>query len=335
LSSRVITEEEKAEWVELYKGGLCCREIAIRRGYTKKMVEKTIRELNLTRSKSEIGILKGPKYLRYHSTWIELYKGGRDCNDIASEYNCDASRVRNVVRNAGVMRSKSDYIKLWRKDVVYTEDRQGYHMFDAIDSELSAYWLGFIYADGNITRDMRTLRIGLGVKDSGHLEKFAGILGIECRIKSNTLGQSICTCLAHSTHIVKTLDSIGVHCGKSYIDSAEVFNYVPDNLMCHFIRGIFDGDGSVGIHNNHRYITYHFNIVGVKSAMSRIRDIFFSNAGTNIGNISFHSNSYIIGWGGRRDMIKLRNYLYKDSTIYLERKRDIFYNIPEVNRWGK
>ena len=46
------------------------------------------------------------------------------------------------------------------------------HIFDNIDNEEKAYWLGFIVADGYLNLDKHMLRIKLGNKDKRHLIKF-------------------------------------------------------------------------------------------------------------------------------------------------------------------
>ena len=44
------------------------------------------------------------------------------------------------------------------------------HIFDNIDNEEKAYWLGFIVADGYLNLDKHMLRIKLGNKDKQHLK---------------------------------------------------------------------------------------------------------------------------------------------------------------------
>lgn len=51
------------------------------------------------------------------------------------------------------------------------------HIFDNIDNEEKAYWLGFILADGYLNLDKHMLRIKLGNKDKQHLIKFIKFIG--------------------------------------------------------------------------------------------------------------------------------------------------------------
>jgi hypothetical protein len=41
-----------------------------------------------------------------------------------------------------------------------------------MDSEEQFYWLGFLYADGNISHTGNRLEVRLSIKDIEHLEKF-------------------------------------------------------------------------------------------------------------------------------------------------------------------
>ena len=54
---------------------------------------------------------------------------------------------------------------------------QNRHIFDKINSQEKAYWLGFILADGYLNVDKHMLRIKLGDKDKHHLEKFIQFIG--------------------------------------------------------------------------------------------------------------------------------------------------------------
>ena len=57
------------------------------------------------------------------------------------------------------------------------------NVFDVIDTEEKAYWLGFMYADGNISSEGHRLEMNLGIKDVDHMEKFRKFLNLETEIK--------------------------------------------------------------------------------------------------------------------------------------------------------
>ena len=64
-------------------------------------------------------------------------------------------------------------------------------MFDSIDTEEKAYWLGFIYADGNImtvTKKIQTYTLNITLKNSDieHLHKFNTFMSGTVNIRQNT-----------------------------------------------------------------------------------------------------------------------------------------------------
>ena len=52
--------------------------------------------------------------------------------------------------------------------------KPGATFFDDVDSEQKAYWLGFLYADGCLLQDGRTISIGY-MKGMGHIFRFSPI----------------------------------------------------------------------------------------------------------------------------------------------------------------
>ena len=55
------------------------------------------------------------------------------------------------------------------------------HIFDNIDTEEKAYWLGFLYADGYVSEFNSTIELSLEEKDLQHLERFRSFLGLESK----------------------------------------------------------------------------------------------------------------------------------------------------------
>ena len=56
-------------------------------------------------------------------------------------------------------------------------------VFEKIDTEEKAYWLGFLYADGYINEKRKFVDIGLKRSDRGHLEKFRQFLESDVPIR--------------------------------------------------------------------------------------------------------------------------------------------------------
>lgn len=125
--------------------------------------------------------------------------------------------------------------------------------FENIDTEEKAYWLGFIYADGYITSKRkqcnRKLGISLSIKDINHLEKFNNSIDGDAPIhtyeqKSGySVGNCYCRVVYQSKKLTDDLIRQGVVENKTNILSAP--NLHSDDLVLAFVRGYFDGDGSV------------------------------------------------------------------------------------------
>ena len=103
------------------------------------------------------------------------------------------------------------------------------NFFDELN-EKSAYWLGFLYADGGVRmKNGRSgeLRLKLKETDKGHIQKFLVDLGSNTPLKcgiSKTDNAKFCYVLINSNHIVKKLFELG--CVQNKITSIECRNYV-------------------------------------------------------------------------------------------------------------
>ena len=107
------------------------------------------------------------------------------------------------------------------------------------------------------------------------------------------------------------------------------FPDIPENLMKHFIRGYFDGDGSITDHirndsHNHRFV---MTILGTIEFLN----IMFNKLPVNtLIRPCKTSNMQYLVCSKTEDMIQLFHYFYDDSTIYLDRKYNVWKNIIEI-----
>src|SRR5690606_21393784 len=132
--------------------------------------------------------------------------------------------------------------------------------FETIDTEEKAYWLGFIAADGNINdrgeNKSKSLHIGLSFKDKNHLLKFMininySHLLIEIKERIINLKKRRYVRLnLNSKKMYNDLLDKGITPRKSL--TLKPPKNVPKDLVRHWIRGYFDGDGSVHIYNDKR-----------------------------------------------------------------------------------
>ena len=115
--------------------------------------------------------------------------------------------------------------------------------FECIDQADKAYWLGFISADGNLSKTSNTMTLALKRSDRQHLNKLVKCLESNYVVKdfTNSGGSKQSIVTITSAQMKQDLMSYGIVPAKSMVlKPAELLNYCKD-----FWRGCVDGDGSI------------------------------------------------------------------------------------------
>ena len=166
---------------------------------------------------------------------ISEYKKGKTLSALGREFGVSYSTIRNLLKRKGIKTEGNKHN--FPRDEFY---------FSNIDSKEKAYWLGFLYADGCVHSNSNEISITL--KDRDHLEKFRKA------IKSNNkIGESIDKRFSSMPKIYhfsikdKQLksDLIKWGCVPNKSLSLTKIPNIPRDFVSHFIRGYFDGDGSL------------------------------------------------------------------------------------------
>lgn len=219
------------------------------------------------------------------------------------------------------------------------------NFFHKIDTEDKAYWLGMMATDG--TNNTKTGRIaisqtsrehgGKGEENRIHLQKFADIFGVNvkhCKEKYSLLTGSDKGARAgkyivsfNNKVLSNDLSQKGVVRRKTYADMTQVFRFVPMRLMHHFVRGLFDGDGSIFVPVGYehgqcpRFPILDFTCHSKKFLEELKIIICKKTKATDRYKITANRNSWALRWRSEEDIIKIRKWFYKDATIYLGRKK--------------
>ena len=236
---------------------------------------------------------------------IELYKENNSMNKIAILLNISTKTIHDVLKNNNV--------EIRRKHSKINED-----YFENPNTEKSAYWAGFIAADGYIYNPNKgnaqsSLTIELAIKDKEHLSKLGADLGknITDYDKHNS-----CKLRVTSNKICRDLEQYKIHQNKSL--TLQFPENINNENIHHFIRGYFDGDGS---------FTKIYDIIGTESFLKSLVNTLPFNC-----EYSFYKpkdeNSYSLRIR-TKSLKQFFEFMYKDATIYLERKYEkqlAFYN---------
>lgn len=255
---------------------------------------------------------------------IKDYLNNKSIRQIEKDYNVDRKTTSKFLEEKGIKSLKGNH---YRK---YFHDE---NFFENIDTEEKAYWLGFMFADGYISEKRNgygqdLFGITLAEQDKEQLEKFKKSLNASNPINkddSKKYGQIQYKILLTSQKTVDDLIDKGCEKHKSLILKPP--KKVPDNLLHHFIRGFFDGDGSLTKtftpNKNYKYDNYSYgiNIVSTKDMVEWLYSYF------NFGSIikeKRRDNTYYLSIGGHDQVKNFYDIIYKDATIYLDRKYNKF-----------
>ena len=207
-----------------------------------------------------------------------------------------------------------------------------YDYFKNIDSEDKAYWFGFILADGYVSLDNHYL-FGLSIIDKEHLEKFKNTIEYTGSIKSysKTTNNGVWSLLVRDKKFVMSLIEKGVIPRKTMFVTFP--DFIDNDLLNHFIRGYWDGDGTVSFLTNTKHHKYYFSasVLGTKMFLEVLSKMLKDKCGLKSASLYYVKNSHI--WSFSRSTLqalKVCNYLYKDASIFLERKRDKYIEYASI-----
>lgn len=199
--------------------------------------------------------------------------------------------------------------------------------FEQINTEDKAYWLGFIAADGYLNKRGNTLGICLDISDKEHLEKFKNCINYTGNVFTRTSQYSKkhrvtlkAVIEIYSTKLSKMINSYGLDYQKTKT-LGKVKN-IPPHLMHHFIRGVFDGDGCLFLEKpvtkNHKG-SPGITIVGTKDFLNFICD-HIPDVPKSLQHDKRTSNTYTLYLKSIIRYKRFTDYIYKDATIFLDRK---------------
>lgn len=222
--------------------------------------------------------------------------------------------------------------------------------FDVIDTEEKAYWLGFMYADGCIGAKDNSVALNISLKDIEHLKKFNKALSYKKGLNisethqfgstehTNKNGETmymVCTCIKDN-HLWEGLNSKGCVPNKSLILTFPDENIFKEkSLIYDFIRGYVDGDGTLGVYPHSKSnpkLEESLLIVGTKNFLEGVQK--YLGKGFLMHKTNCSKYTYRLGYSTKKAH-KAVDLLYKNATIYLDRKYDIYINKFAALKSGK
>ncbi len=196
-----------------------------------------------------------------------------------------------------------------------------------------AYVLGFWYADGYMRHD-KSYRVVFSSKDSEHLTEIAHILPSTSPIE----------------HIRDSYSLLVVRSKKLYIDLLNLggtpnksktlrFPAIPRFYIRDFIRGYFDGDGSVhkitykASKNGKQYTEFRSNFTcGTRSFLVTLEDILHKEVNLQKKVIGQYGiNQFKLGYG-QKNTLQLLEYMYYDKCQCSLKRKAMYLNMMKLQK---
>lgn len=191
-----------------------------------------------------------------------------------------------------------------------------------------AYYLGWIWADGSVSKDMNQLRLGASTSDEDVLIGFVRAIGSKhsiSRTKKTKNKHRIANPFTSVSICGKDFVGVLVHKHKivprkSFLDCP--FPYVPNSLAHDFVRGYFDGDGSL-VCTKQGY--HRISIIGNRRFVIGLRDLICAKTGLakcRIKKSGGGRHTRCIEWSRKEQIRAFIRFIYPtDDCICLRRKK--------------
>lgn len=254
------------------------------------------------------------------------FANGTPMKEVLEEYGVSYASVYNAIKRYDI---KYEYT--YGRTIFFNQN-----FFNDINSEEKAYWLGFLYADGSVVKsdknvsDYNRVQLALSIKDIDHLSKFAKAIDYpvenfsEYTPPNSYTSSRMVYMQCNSLKMASDLINVGCVPAKT---SKLFVPEIPKNLIRHFIRGFFDGDGSIHAFRRVNKMAGLFSITTCSNDfLYDLQTILMDKCGLNRTKLTHvqKKNAYLMCYGGRLQLIRIFHYLYNDSTIYMQRKYDKF-----------
>lgn len=301
---------------QMVEDGFAARKIARDLGLNFDQVRKVI-------NKNNYQLLKETFEESQISRIVSLYKQGISAKQLGFKFGIDKRRVQKWADKAGALRTLEQSHRLKFIDE---------HIFDVVDDQYKAYWLGFLYADAYNHEGNGSINLCLKGSDINHIKKYVNFFKGEEKdifigaIVDEDKEYPTCSYKIYSTHLSQKLKELGCPQAKSFI--IKFPEWLSEDLKSHFVRGYFDGDGSIKMSKKSK--EWRINICGTKELTNYIGEMVKLNINltSSLRYISkTNNNTWILVISGNEQVKKFCDWMYQDANTYLDRKYERYLNL--------
>lgn len=296
--------------IDLYKNGLSAYKLERQFKLNTKIVLDILNKAGFDTSLKKKG--RADRLVDHKQEIIDLYNSGIGAYTIGKMFKAPENNIAKLLKKNGVV---------IRPLNTYDVDLD---FFKKIDSPEKSYLLGFWYADGNVVK--RGIRIALQEEDGYILDRFKEIMKYtgsttfsQRSLKNPKYKDQRILSISRS-ELSQQLVKLGCVPNKSLILEFPTENQVPDRLLSHFIRGYFDGDGSISMSKQRNTFCF-VGIISSSIFINKLNEIL-------INKLDLETKIYVcpnpktsnLRISKKEHAKKFLQWIYQDSTIHLTRK---------------
>ncbi len=238
------------------------------------------------------------------------------CLGLSREYSIGSYRIYKLLKDNNIKIRN----KVSGKKRMYELNE---NFFEQINTEEKAYFLGLLYSDGYVDKKRNLVGITLQEQDMELLEKLRNILNynkpLKFKIPKQPNRKNLYILDMYSKKIHQDVIKLGCLQAKSLILEFPTKKQVPPHLLRHFIRGYFDGDGS---------INREISIVSTNNFLLKL-DKILSNLSIEHKYYDMECNDItkVICIFKRKSVLKFCEWIYSGATIFMKRKYDKYLKL--------
>jgi transposase len=248
---------------------------------------------------------KGRKINQYKTEVLADYADNMSIKALSEKYKFAPSVVHNLLRKEGA-KIRPTNTRKYEFDESY---------FKKIDSEPKAYNLGMLYSDGNVMENGR-IRIALNNTDGYilyNMAKYAKSTGGFYNTKKGENRKIQLVWDVGRPNVVEDLIKLGCHPRKSLTLKWPTPDQVSDDFIPHFLRGVFDGDGSISIKWTKTTINGNANVTGSNAFIAGMNKFLVDRGIAKIPKVYWrYSDKKTAQWFimHQSDQVSFFNYIY-------------------------
>ena len=260
---------------------------------------------------------------------IDLYQKGVTTKELCLKYGwslVDRHGPLNVLKKYNIPIRMDNMTHATR----YVIDE---NYFNLIDSKDKAYFLGLIYADGSVHYKKNEMKLPLQESDKHILDLFSKYIKsnkpLRFKKKKQEHWQNMYSFIIENKILCDNLKKLGVLPKKEDTLTFPDNIIVPEEYISHFIRGFFDGDGSVYIAKENNYPAFGFT--GTSQMINSLNSFLHEKLGLREKPIykrfkeKMNNTGYQVSWSGKSNCKFFYDWLYKDcDDLYICRKKEKF-----------